>query len=353
LKNLSKLKLKISNSIEDAINVLHNGGMRVALVVDNNNKLLGTLTDGDIRRSILSHIDMTCSVKEIMNSKPSTALSSDSPETVMLKMKNRDLLHIPIVDIDNKLVGLETLQHLTYAKKYDNPIFLMAGGFGKRLHPLTEETPKPMLNIGSQPILETIIGRFIKAGFYNFYISTHYKADIISDYFGDGSDLGINIEYVNEEKPLGTAGSIALLPKNLPNLPIIMMNGDVLTKVNFEHLLKAHLDQKGIATMCIREYDIQIPFGVVDIKNQEAKSFLEKPIKKFFVNAGIYIFNPEMISKVKVGEKIDMPDLLEKQIKKGLKVSVFPIHEYWKDIGHINDFQNVSKSFDNGFSLDD
>ena len=229
----------------------------------------------------------------------------------------------------------------------------MAGGFGKRLHPLTEDTPKPMLNIGNQPILETIMRRFIKSGFHNFYISTYYKAEQIRDYFGDGSSLGAHIQYVNEEKPLGTAGSIGLLPKNLPKLPILMMNGDVLTKVDFEHLLKTHIDQEGMATMCIREYDIQIPFGVVGIKNQQAINFLEKPVKKFFVNAGIYVFEPEMINKVKVGENIDMPDLLNQQIKEGQRVNVFPIHEYWKDIGHMNEFNSVSELFNNGFSLDD
>jgi len=353
VQNLSEIKLNITDSIETAIKVLHHGGMRVALVVDKNNKLLGTITDGDIRRGILNHIEMNCSVKEIMNNNPTTAFSSDSTESVMLKMKNRDLLHIPIIDSNLKLVGLETLQHLTYAKKYDNPVFLMAGGFGKRLHPLTEDTPKPMLNIGDQPILETIMKRFIKSGFHNFYISTYYKAEMIRDYFGDGSSLGVHIKYVTEKKPLGTAGSIGLLPKNLPKLPILMMNGDVLTKVDFEHLLKTHVEQKGMATMCIREYDIQIPFGVVNIEDQQAINFLEKPVKKFFVNAGIYVFEPEMINKVKVDENIDMPDLLDQQIKEGQRVNVFPIHEYWKDIGHIKEFQSVSESFNNGFTLDD
>ena len=217
-----------------------------------------------------------------MNKSPTTALSSDKPDLVMSKMKSRDLLHIPIIDENGILVGLETLQHLTFDKKYDNPVFLMAGGFGTRLHPLTEDIPKPLLNVGSRPILETILVRFIKAGFHNFYISTHFKAEKIQEYFGDGSAWGVKIEYVNEEKPLGTAGSIGLLPKNLPKLPILMMNGDVLTKVNFEHLLTFHQEQESIATMCIREYDVQIPFGVVNIEKQQAKSIVEKTHKEIF-----------------------------------------------------------------------
>ena len=230
---------------------------------------------------------------------------------------------------------------------------ILAGGFGRRLHPLTEDTPKPLLKVGSQPILESIIGRFIKAGFHNFYISTYYKAEMIREYFGDGSSLGINIKYVNEEKPLGTAGSIGLLPKNLSKLPIIMMNGDVLTKVNFEHLLNFHREQDSIATMCIREYDVQIPFGVVKIKEQQVENIEEKPIQKFFVNAGIYVFEPELVNKVNPNTHIDMPNLLEKQIKEGRSVSIFPIHEYWLDIGHMKEYESAHDSFSNGFNLDD
>jgi NDP-sugar pyrophosphorylase family protein len=229
----------------------------------------------------------------------------------------------------------------------------MAGGFGTRLYPLTEDTPKPLLNVGNRPILETILSRFIKAGFHNFFISTHYKAEKVRAHFGDGSAWGVKIEYVNEEKPLGTAGSIGLLPKNLPKLPILMMNGDVLTKVNFEHLLAFHQEQKGIATMCIREYDVQIPFGVVNVEEQQAKSIVEKPIQKYFVNAGIYVLEPELVNKVNPNTPIDMPNLLEKQIKKGKSVSIFPIHEYWLDIGHMKEYKSAHDSFSNGFTLDD
>lgn len=353
MEDWSKIILKSSDTLESAIKVLHIGGLQIALVLDSKGKLLGTVTDGDIRRALINHLEMDSLVGEVMNINPATSLNSDSPDEIMLRMKNRNLLHMPILDKKGLLVGLETLKNLTYDKKYDNPVFLMAGGFGKRLQPLTEEIPKPLLKVGGKPILETIISRFVKSGFHNFYISTFYKSEMIQEYFGDGSSWGINITYVEENKPLGTAGAIGLLPKDIPNLPILMMNGDVLTKVNFEHLLQFHLKQNAIATMCIREYDIQIPFGVVDIKDQKAHNFVEKPVKKFFVNAGIYVFNQEMISKVKVDSYIDMPDLLEKQVAGGKNVNVFPIHEYWKDVGHIEEYNNVNDSFSNGFSLDD
>ena len=349
----SKVTLKTSDSLETAIQVLHDGGLQIALVVDKKGKLLGTITDGDIRRALIKHLEMDCLVEQVMNDSPETALKSDTHELILSKMKSRNLFHIPIVDENNILIGLKTIQHLTYAKRYDNPVFLMAGGFGTRLLPLTKETPKPLLDVGNRPILETIIVRLAKAGFYNFYISTHYKAEKIKEYFGDGSAWGIKIEYIDEAKPLGTAGSIGLLPKNLPKLPILMMNGDVLTEVNFEHLLTFHQQQKGIATMCIREYDVQIPFGVVNVEEQQAKSIVEKPIEKYFVNAGIYVLEPELVNKVNPNTPIDMPNLLEQQIKKGKSVSIFPIHEYWLDIGHMKEYESAHDSFSNGFTLDD
>ena len=348
-----KITLKISDSLETAITVLEAGGLRFAVVLNKKGKLLGTITDGDIRRAILDRVGMDCLVEKVMNNNPTTALSSESSELVMSKMKSKDFLHIPIVEENGILVGLETLQHLTYNKKCDNPILLMAGGFGTRLHPLTKDTPKPLLKVGNHPILETILVRFVKAGFHNFYISTHFKAEKIKKYFGDGSAWGIKIEYVNEEKPLGTAGSIGLLPKNISKLPMIMMNGDVLTKVNFEDLLTFHRQQGSIATMCIREYDVQIPFGVVNIDEQQLKNIEEKPVQKFFVNAGIYVVEPELVNKVNPNTHIDMPNLLEKQIKQGRSVSIFPIHEYWLDIGHMKEYESAHDSFSNGFTLDD
>ena len=345
MKDWTKVTLKTSDSLETAIKVLHEVGLQIALVIDKKGKLLGTITDGDIRSALIKHLGMDCLVEKVMNDSPETALNSDTADLIMSKMKSRSLLHIPIVDENNILIGLETIQHLTYSKRYNNPVFLMAGGFGTRLLPLTEEIPKPLLDVGSRPILETIIVRLAKAGFYNFYISTHYKAEKIKEYFGDGSAWRVKIEYVNEEKPLGTAGSIGLLPKNLPKLPILMMNGDVLTEVNFEHLLTFHQQQKGLATMCIREYDVQIPFGVVNAEELQAKSIVEKPIQKFFVNAGIYVLEPELVNKVDTNTSIDMPNLLENQIGQGEKISVFPIYEYWLDIGQLEEYKKANREF--------
>ena len=210
MKDWTEILLSPSDSIELAIQVLHSGGIRIALVVDANNKLLGTVTDGDIRRALITHADMSSSVDRIMNSTPIIAAISDKPNAVMSKMKKLDLLHVPLIDNVGTLVGLETLQHLLEDKKHDNPVFIMAGGFGTRLYPLTEKKPKPLLNVGNKPILEMIINQFIEAGFHNFYISTHYKAEMIRDHFGNGENWNINIKYLHEETPLGTAGSLGI-----------------------------------------------------------------------------------------------------------------------------------------------
>jgi len=349
IKNWSKTIIKISDSLETAIKVLDSAGFQIALVADNNCKLLGTITDGDIRRALIKGLRMDCFAGDVMNRSPETALESNTYDFIISKMKIRKLSHIPIINENNVLIGLETIHHLNSDKKYDNPVFLMAGGFGSRLHPLTNETPKPLLKIGSRPILETIIVQFAKAGFYNFFISTHFQAEKIKEYFKDGSAWGVKIEYVYEDKPLGTAGSIGLLPKNLPKLPIIMMNGDILTKVNFEHLLAFHEQQDGVATMCIREHEVLVPFGVVTVDEQQIKSIVEKPIKKFFVNAGIYVLEPELVNKVNTNKPLDMPNFLEGQIEVGKAVSVFPIHEYWLDIGHMKEFNKANQDIDSLF----
>ncbi|MBT7556012.1 NTP transferase domain-containing protein, partial [Candidatus Woesearchaeota archaeon] len=245
-------------------------------------------------------------------------------------------------DKDGILCGLETLQNLVEKPKYDNPVFLMAGGFGTRLHPLTKNTPKPLLKVGVKPILETIIEQFINYGFHNFYISTHFKSEQIRDYFKNGELHNISIKYLHEDTPLGTAGSLGLLPNNLPDLPMIVMNGDLLTKVDFRHLLDFHGNHNCEATMCVREYDFQVPYGVVEIDNYKIKKIKEKPVHKFFVNAGIYVLSRNLINKVDGKSYLDMTDFLEKELSSD-GVCPFLIHEYWLDIGRIDEYEKANR----------
>jgi dTDP-glucose pyrophosphorylase/CBS domain-containing protein len=335
-----KILLAPEDSLDYAIKVLHKGGCRIALVSDKQDKLLGTVTDGDIRRALINRSTMESPISMIMNSNPVTANSNFKGKDILSLMSDKGLLHIPIVDKNGIICGLETLQELTENKKYDNPVFLMAGGFGTRLHPLTKNIPKPLLKVGSKPILEMIIEQFISYGFHNFYISTHFKSELIRDYFKNGERHSVHISYIHEDKPLGTAGSLGLLPGNLPDLPMIMMNGDIMTNINFNNLLDFHNDNNVCATMCVREYDFQVPYGVVDIDGDGIKEIIEKPIHKFFVNAGIYVLNKDLVDKVNGETYMDMTDFLGRELSGG-GVNVFPIYEYWLDIGQIEQYEQA------------
>ena len=337
-----RVLLAPDDSLEHTIKVLHEGGCRIALVSDRHGKLLGTVTDGDIRRALIAQLTMKSSVSLIMNSNPIAVDNKVGNKEILALMSSQGFLHMPIIDKDGILCGLETLQNLVEKPKYDNPVFLMAGGFGTRLHPLTKNTPKPLLKVGVKPILETIIEQFINYGFHNFYISTHFKSEQIRDYFKNGELHNISIKYLHEDTPLGTAGSLGLLPNNLPDLPMIVMNGDLLTKVDFRHLLDFHGNHNCEATMCVREYDFQVPYGVVEIDNYKIKKIKEKPVHKFFVNAGIYVLSKNLINKVDGKSYLDMTDFLEKELSSD-GVCPFLIHEYWLDIGRIDEYEKANR----------
>jgi dTDP-glucose pyrophosphorylase len=342
LINWKELLIKPNDSLEHAIKVLHEGGARITLVVDKYNKLLGTVTDGDIRRALINKLTMKSEITSVMNSKPIKVSKSLSKKELLQLMTSNGLIHMPIVNENGVICGLETIEHLIKNPIFTNPVFLMAGGFGKRLQPLTEITPKPLLRVGDKPIIETIIKQFIEHGFYEFYISTHYKSEQIREYFKDGSQYGANIHYIYEDLPLGTAGSLGLLPKDISELPIIVMNGDLLTKVDFKNLLDFHDASGNDATMCVREYDIQVPFGVVEMNEGRIEKIREKPVHKFFVNAGIYVLNNNLIKKVDGKSYLDMPDFLENELKnKG--INAFPIHEYWLDVGRIEEYTKANQ----------
>jgi len=293
---------------------------------------------------------MTDEVKLVMNKHPMKATTSFSREKILSEMSNNGVIHMPIVDSNGRVCDLETLQHLVESPRHDNPVFLMAGGFGTRLYPLTKNTPKPLLKVGNKPILETIINQFIYYGFHNFYISTHFKSEQIRDFFKNGDKYGVTIKYIHEDVPLGTAGSLGLLPKNIPNLPVIIMNGDLLTKVDFKNLLDFHNGNSANITMCVREYDFQVPYGVVDIKNHNIKNIEEKPVHSFFVNAGIYVLDKKIISKVSGESYLDMTDFLKTELDKG-RVNAFPIHEYWIDIGIMEEYEVAHKNYETEFPL--
>lgn len=331
-------------SIREAILVLDESAKQIVLVVDRNNRLLGTVTDGDIRRSILTGISLDDPIQKIMNSDPTVATIDESRESILTAMQRTGLHHIPLVDENHCVIGLETLNELIQSPTKENWVVLMAGGLGSRLSPLTDECPKPMLKVGNKPLLETILENFIEYGFHRFYISVNYMADVVKSYFGDGSRWGVDICYLHEDQRLGTAGALGLLPKK-PTEALLVMNGDLLTKVNFKQLLDFHSTHQAQATMCVREYDFQVPYGVVKIDAHRITSIDEKPIQRFFINAGIYVLEPEALDLIPSNTYFDMPLLFNKLIEQQKETVVFPIREYWLDIGQLSDYDRANGEF--------
>lgn len=346
MKNIEHLLITENITIKEALKVIDKGAIRIALVVDENNKLLGTLNDGDIRRGLLKNYTLDDSIKDLYFKNPTVALIDESKEKIIQKAIKNQVYQIPIVDENNYLVDIVNLTTLLNVTKKRNRVILMAGGLGTRLRPLTEDIPKPMLKVGNKPILETIIKNFALHGFVNITISLNYKAEIIREYFKDGSDFGVNIDYVEESTRLGTAGALSLLEEQ-PNDPFFVMNADLLTDVNFSNLLDFHCFGNANATMCVREYEYQVPYGVIEIENSSIASIVEKPIKKFFVNAGIYVLSPNIFEYIPKNEFFDMPTLFNILIGQQKKVLSFPIHEYWLDIGRISDFEQAQIEFNN------
>lgn len=344
MKDCKKILIWPATPILEAIRVIDESSMQIALVVDEDDRLCGTLTDGDIRRGILKGISLDSPVQQIMNQNPIYAVLNDGLENILALMKMKELRHIPIVDENVRVVGMEILEDLIRLSEKDNWVVLMAGGLGSRLRPLTEDCPKPLIQVGNKPILETILENFIEYGFRRFYISVNFKAEMVKGYFKDGSRWGAEISYINEDRAMGTAGSLGLLPEK-PVHPILVMNGDLLTKVNFQQLLDFHQEHRSKATMCVREYDFQVPYGVTRLEKHRLVDIEEKPVQRFFVSAGIYVLEPEILNLIPLGEYLDMPELFKKVIARDLETAAFPIREYWLDIGRMDDLERAKGEY--------
>ena len=344
MKTWQQLLIAPAASIRDAIARIDSGNAQIALVVDGNGVLVGTVTDGDVRRGILRGLSLEDPVSLVMNKTPTTGNPSEDRTAFLGLMKRRLLHQIPLVDNDGRVVGLETLDELLRPDRRDNPVVLMAGGMGTRLRPLTDEVPKPMLQIGDKPILESILESFAEYGFWQFYIAVNYKAEVIERHFGKGDKWDVQIEYIREDKKLGTAGPLSLLPA-APQSPILVMNADILTRVNFSYLLDFHERSLAAATVCIREYKHTIPYGVVHMTENDLTGIEEKPIHRSMVSAGIYVLEPETLNRLPKGGHYEMPELLQGLVNDGKKLAGFPIHEYWLDIGRLEDLERAHEFF--------
>ena len=344
IKNLEKLFINPQATLKEGISIIENGQLKIALVVNEKKQLLGLLSDGDVRRGLLDDVSLSDSILKVMNKEFISVDKEKDEDFILALMKKNSILQVPIINKKNIILDLFVHKSLLNqeTKSIPNPVVLMAGGKGKRLRPLTQNCPKPMIKINGKPILEILINKLSDKGFKNFYISVNYLKEQIIDYFGDGSEWGINIKYIIENEPLGTAGSLGLLPKDLKH-PLLVMNADVLTNMNPLNLLNFHNRNKAKATLSVHNSDFEIPFGVVETKNIELIGFQEKPVYKLTVNAGVYVLNPEILKLLKKNVITDMPSILLKAVDKNLKVVVCPIHEYWIDIGRPEKLNQVTE----------
>jgi len=351
MKNWKNALVNPEATIRQTIASIDSSALQIALVVDEGRRLLGTVTDGDIRRAILKGVSLEASVRDVMNGRPTCARMGQNQQAILATMRQTNIRRIPILDASGTVVDLALLDDLIRPHDLDNLVILMAGGLGARLGPLTATVPKPLLKVGDRPLLETIITGLRDQGFRRFVISVNYMGEMIKDYCGDGSAWDVAIEYIEENKRMGTAGSLGLLPIR-PHKPFIVMNSDLLTKVNFRHLLSFHEEHQSQATMCVREYDIQVPYGVVKLDDFRITGIEEKPAHTFFVNAGIYVLDPAVLDLIDHDRYVDMTTLFEKFIALGEVPTAFPIREYWMDIGRIDDFEQAQAEYPGMFAND-
>jgi len=344
MKDIEKIKLKTTSTIREALEIIDRGAVKFAIVVDEEDKLIGTLSDGDIRRSFLNGKSIEDKIENIYFKEPTVVNINNTKEEIINLCTSKKIYQIPVVDNYGRVVSIDLLDELIKPEIHPNKVVLMVGGLGTRLRPLTDTTPKPMLHVGGKPILQTIVEKFVSYGFVNIVMCVGYKSHVIQDYFEDGSKYGAKIEYILEEKRMGTAGGLTLL-QSKPNEAFFVMNGDLLTNVNFEHLHEFHKNSQSTASMCVREYDFQVPYGVVNVEDGKILSIEEKPVQKFFVSAGIYMLNAECIDLIPENEFYDMPTLFEQLIKMNKNTISFPLREYWLDIGQIEEYEKANLEY--------
>lgn len=342
-----KIRVYPDCRVEKVIEVIDRGGVRGVIVTDEQGKLLGTVTDGDIRRGIIKGVKLEEKVGTIMNVSPITLTTAEEKNAQKL-MNEKLILQIPIVDTQGYVTKVVIHSSVLESEQLENAVVIMAGGLGSRLGELTKSTPKPLLEVGKKPILETIIEGLKEHGLRNIYLSVNYKSSHIQSYFEDGAKWGVNIKYLNEKKKLGTAGSLSLITEKIKE-PVVVMNGDLLTKINYVELLEYHRQNEALGTMCVREYDFQVPYGVVEMDDLHIKGLKEKPIHSFFVNAGVYVLEPSVIESIPNDEYIDMTTVFNNLISKEQRTSAFPVREYWIDIGQLDDFKRANVEFNEYF----
>ena len=333
-----------TTSLKEVISCFEASGDRVVLVLDNNERLCGVITDGDLRRAFMNSYALETQASEVMNTTPITLPVGSSQSKILQVMNDASILHVPILGDNGRLDSLASITDFNQRKAWPNPVLIMAGGFGRRLMPLTKDTPKPMLEVGGRPILEIIISHLEKEGLRDIFISTHHKAEVITDHFGDGGKFGVSIRYLNEHTPLGTAGGISLMPEI--SHPLLVINGDVISDIDFSALVDFHNSAETDCTTVFSWHEVTVPFGVMATAGTQVESVTEKPTYQFKVNAGIYILGESVVNAFSEPTHMDMPDIVSDLLLQKKSVSAFPLHETWVDIGSHEQFAHVLKNAD-------
>lgn len=339
-------------TIREAAECINRNRHGIALVLDDAGRLLDTVTDGDLRRAVLDSVPLTAPVSVLKARKgeayrePTVARFGTDRGELLRLLHERSVRQLPLVDEAGRVVEVATADDLLPDEVIPLEAVVMAGGFGTRLHPLTSDTPKPMLPVGDRPLLEHIIGRLRDTGIRRVNVTTHFHPEKIRDHFGDGQAFGVDITYVNEDRPLGTAGALGLLAP--PTERMLVVNGDVLTDVDYRKMLRFHLECEADLTVGVRQYDLQVPYGVMECDGPNVRQIREKPVYTFFVSAGIYLLEPSAHRYVPAGERLDMPDLIRRLVDAGRTVVSFPIMEYWLDIGQHVDYARAQDDAQNG-----
>ena len=339
----SQAILKGSVSIEKVIRNLDEVAIKIALIVGEQGELLGTISDGDIRRGLLRGLNMGSSIDSVIHRNPLVVPPDMGRELVLQLMVANKVQQIPVVDEQRRVVGLHLWDEINSKPSRSNPLVIMAGGMGTRLRPHTENCPKPMLPVAGKPIMEHIIERAKLEGFEDFILAIHYLGNMIEEHFGDGSHLNVTINYLREQSPLGTAGAIGLLRPG-PQVPFVVTNGDVLTDIRYGEMLDFHIRHESMATMAVRMHEWQHPYGVVQMRGVDIVGFEEKPIARTHINAGVYVLNPRVLDELGVGEHCDMPTFFERLQAKGLRTVAYPMHEPWLDVGRPTDYEQAEKT---------
>jgi len=346
--DLATLCVKREITIRHAITQMNANRNGIVLIVDQERTLAGTITDGDVRRAILAEISLDEPVELLLERKtgsrysnPITVPAGQTREHMLRTLQEHDILHLPVVDDANRVVDLVTLKDLLPEEVQTMQAVIMAGGRGTRLQPLTDDIPKPMLPVGDRPIMELMIDQLKEAGITNVNVTVHHKIEKITDHFGDGRDFGVNISYLTEERPLGTAGALGLMGN--PQETMLVVNGDILTQVDFRSMLTYHREHNADLTVAVFQHDTQIAYGVIETEDAWVKGIKEKPVLRSLINAGIYLLEPGVFDFIPKDSPFDMTELIQTLLDNKLGVAAFPIHEYWLDIGQPDDYREANE----------